>query len=144
VERISWFSSKQTFGVKSPTLKGDDFMNNKKLEKYKKKLLESRMDLLAELQRVTNGEKNKDRMEAMDPVDLADASYSADYSLAWTEKINRRIREVDESLDRIKEGTYGICQVCGEDIPEGRLEVRPKAKYCAQCKEELEKRGEIK
>jgi DnaK suppressor protein len=119
-------------------------MNNKKLEKYKKKLLESRMDLLAELQRVTNGEKNKDRMEAMDPVDLADASYSADYSLAWTEKINRRIREVDESLDRIKEGTYGICQVCGEDIPEGRLEVRPKAKYCAQCKEELEKRGEIK
>ncbi len=119
-------------------------MDKKTLGKYKKKLLESRMELLAELQRVTNGEKNKDRVEAMDSVDLADASYTADYSLAWTEKINRRIREVDESLDRIKEGTYGICQVCGEIIPEGRLEVRPKAKYCAQCKEDLEKRGEIK
>lgn len=119
-------------------------MDNKNLEKYKKKLLETRLDLLAELQRVTNGEKNKDRTESMDSVDLADASYAADYSLAWTEKINRRIREVDKSLDRIKEGTYGICQVCGEDIPEGRLEVRPKAKYCAQCKEDIEKRGEIK
>jgi DnaK suppressor protein len=118
-------------------------MESSKLEKYKKKLLQDRMDLLAELQRVTNGEKNKERSGSMDPVDLADASYSADYSLAWTEKINRRIREVDESLDRIKDGTYGICQVCGEDIPEGRLEVRPKAKYCAQCKEDLEKRGEI-
>ena len=102
------------------------------------------MDLLAELQRVSNGEKNKDRVGSMDSVDLADASYAADYSLAWTEKINRRIKEIDESLSRIKDGTYGSCQACGEDIPEGRLEVRPKAKYCAQCKEEIEKRGEIK
>jgi DnaK suppressor protein len=119
-------------------------MDEKKLEEFKKKLLEERMDLLAELQKVTNGEKTKDMVEAMDSVDLADASYSADYTLAWTEKINRRIREIDEALERIKEGTYGICQQCGEDIPEERLEIRPKAKYCAQCKEDLEKRGEIK
>lgn len=119
-------------------------MDERKLEEYKKKLLEERMDLQAELQRVTNSEKNKDRVGAMDSVDLADASYNADYSLAWTEKINRRVREIDESLERIKDGTYGICQQCGDDIPEGRLEVRPKAKYCAQCKEDLEKRGEIK
>jgi len=119
-------------------------MNDKTIEKHKKKLLQDRMDLLAELQRVTTGEKNKDMVGAMDSADLADASYSADYSLAWTEKINRRIREIDESIDRIKDGTYGVCQMCGEDIPEGRLEVRPKAKYCAQCKEDLEKRGEIK
>ena len=118
-------------------------MDDKKLEKYKKMLLETRMDLLAELQRVTNGEKNKGRVEASDQADLADASYTADYTLAWTEKINRRIKEIDESLHRIKDGSYGICQICGEDIPEGRLEVRPKAKYCAQCKEDLEKRGEI-
>ncbi len=119
-------------------------MDDKKLEKYKKMLLGDRMELLAELQRVANGEKTKERGGAMDPADLADASYSADYTMAWTEKINRRIREIDESLEMIKEGTYGICQVCGEDIPEGRLDIRPKAKYCAQCKEDLEKRGEIK
>ena len=119
-------------------------MDNKKLEKYKKKLLQDRIDLMAELQRVTNGERARERMETMDPADLADASYTADYTLAWTEKINRRIREIDDSLEMIKDGTYGICQVCGEEIPEGRLEVRPKAKYCAQCKEDLEKRGEIK
>ena len=119
-------------------------MDDKTLEKYKKKLLDERLDLLVELQRVSSGEKNKDRIGAMDLADLADASYTADYSLAWTEKINRRIKEIDESIERIKDGTYGICQMCGEDIPEGRLMVRPKAKYCAQCKEDLEKRGEIK
>ena len=119
-------------------------MDDKTLEEYKKMLLEERMDLLLELQRVSSGEKNKDRSGAMDLADLADASYTADYSLAWTEKINLRIRDIDESIERIKDGTYGICQMCGEDIPEGRLKVRPNAKYCAQCKEDLEKRGDIK
>ena len=118
-------------------------MDEKKLERYKKKLLEDRLDLQAELQRVASEEKNRDRTGSMDPVDLADASITADLTLARTEKINRRIREIDESLERIKDGSYGVCQLCGEDIPEGRLEVRPKAKYCAQCKEDLEKRGEI-
>jgi len=118
-------------------------MDDKTLEKYKKRLLEVRLDLISELQRVASGEKSKEREGSMDPVDLADASYAADYSMAWTEKINKRIREIDESLARIKEGSYGICQLCGEDIPEGRLEVRPNAKYCTQCKEDLEKRGEI-
>lgn len=118
-------------------------MDSKKLEEFKKRLLEERMDLMADLHKVTNGEKTKERSGSMDPADMADSSYSADRSLAWTEKIHRRVREIDESLERMKEGTYGICQVCGEEIPIGRLEVRPKAKYCAQCKEDLEKRGEV-
>ncbi|MDF1536502.1 MAG: TraR/DksA C4-type zinc finger protein [bacterium] len=119
-------------------------MDAKKLEKFKKKLLEMRLDLVAELYKVTNGEMNKERPGAMDSVDMADSSYAADTSLARTEKINHRIREVDGAIYRIKNGNYGICEMCGEDIPEGRLDVRPNALYCAQCKEDLEKRGEIK
>lgn len=119
-------------------------MNKKKLEKFKKKLLDMRLDLAAELHRMTNGEINKDRDGAKDPVDQADSSYAADTSLARTEKINRRIREIDEAIYRMKDGRYGTCELCEEDIPEGRLEVRPNAMYCAQCKEDLEKRGEIK
>lgn len=119
-------------------------MNKKKLEKFKKKLLGMRQDLAAELHRMTNGEMKKDRDGAKDSVDQADSSYAVDTSLARTEKINRRIREIDDALYRMKDGSYGVCKVCEEDIPEGRLEVRPNAMYCAQCKEDLEKRGEIK
>ena len=119
-------------------------MEKKKQEKFKKKLLNMRLDLAAEIHRVTNGEIKKDRAGAMDSVDQADSSYAADKSLARTEKINRRIREIDDAIYRMKDGSYGVCEVCEEDIPEGRLEVRPNAKYCAQCKEDLEKRGEIK
>jgi DnaK suppressor protein len=119
-------------------------MNKKKIEGYKKKLLEKRLDLQAELHKKTNGEMKQDMTEAMDSVDQADMNYNADYNMAWTEKINRQLREVDEALERIKEGTYGSCDMCGEDIPEGRLGVRPNARYCMSCKEALEKRGEIK
>ena len=119
-------------------------MDKKKTEKFKKKLLNMRLDLAAEIHRMTNGEMNKDRDGARDSVDQADSSYTADTSLARTEKINRRIREIDDAIHRMKDGSYGVCEVCGEDIPEGRLEVRPNAMYCAQCKEDLEKRGEIK
>ncbi|UCG38429.1 MAG: TraR/DksA C4-type zinc finger protein [bacterium] len=119
-------------------------MRQDRLEKYRKMLLEMRQEYQAELQKVSNEEKNRDRTEAKDSVDQADSNYSVDYQMARTEKINRGIKEVDEALNRIRNGEYGVCQVCGDEIPEGRLQVRPNALYCAQCKEDLEKRGEIK
>ena len=119
-------------------------MNKRKLEKYKKSLLGNRQDYQAELQKIANGEKNKDLTEAKDSVDIADSSYTADYNMARTQKINRRIRQIDDVLGKIKDGTYGICEICGENIPEGRLNIRPRALYCIACKEDLEKRGGIK
>jgi DnaK suppressor protein len=120
------------------------FMDQERRERYKKTLLEMRMELASELHRVSNGAKDRDNTDAMDSLDLADASYSNDTNLARVEMLNLRIKEIDEALERIRDESYGICNVCGEDIPEGRLQVRPIARYCAQCKEDLEKRGEIK
>ena len=119
-------------------------MDQERLEHYRKTLLEMRMELTSDLQRVSNGAKERDSGGAMDSVDMADSSYSSDTNLARVELLNSRIKEIDEALERIRDENYGICNVCGEDIPEGRLQVRPIARYCAQCKEDLEKRGEIK
>ena len=119
-------------------------MDQERLEYYRKTLLEMRMEMAGELQKISGGAKERDDTETMDSVDLADTSYSKDTSMARVEVLNERIREMDEALERIRDGSYGICAVCGEDIPEGRLQVRPNAKYCAQCKDDLEKRGEIK
>lgn len=119
-------------------------MDKDKLEYYRKILLDMRMELTSELHKVSNGAKERDNVDTMDSVDMADSSYSSDTSLARVEVLNLRIREIDESLESIRDESYGICGVCGEDIPEGRLQVRPIARYCAQCKGNLEKRGEIK
>lgn len=119
-------------------------MDEKKLEAYRKKLLEKRLDLQAELHRKLNDKGQENAEKSGDSVDQADMSYQAEYNLVWREKVNRQLREVDEALVRIKEGAYGTCDLCGDDIPEGRLEVRPNARYCMRCKEDLERRGEIK
>jgi DnaK suppressor protein len=56
------------------------------------------------------------------------------------------ITKITEALERIEEGTFGICERCGEPISEKRLEARPVTTLCIKCKQEqedLEKRGGI-
>ena len=47
------------------------------------------------------------------------------------------LQQVDDALDRVDAGTYGICANCGRPIPAGRLEVRPFAVHCVACAEKL-------
>ncbi len=58
-------------------------------------------------------------------------------SLSENERI--KLIEVDEALDRIENGTFGICEECEEPIALKRLEAIPNARYCFQCMENLEK-----
>jgi DnaK suppressor protein len=60
------------------------------------------------------------------------------------ERERRLITKITEALERIEEGTFGICERCGEDISDKRLEARPVTTLCINCKQEqedLEKRG---
>lgn len=47
------------------------------------------------------------------------------------------LRQVDEAIERLDAGTYGVCAHCGKPIPAGRLEVRPFATHCVACAEML-------
>ncbi|TNF47577.1 TraR/DksA family transcriptional regulator [bacterium] len=119
-------------------------MTKKKLEHYKNILLERRMELNSDLQRQSEKDVNQDRSDAKDTIDQADSSVTADLNLTRREMITQQIKEIDEALEIISRGEYGICENCGEDIPEERLKVRPNAIYCIQCKDEIEKRGKLK
>jgi DnaK suppressor protein len=52
---------------------------------------------------------------------------------ALIQQAERRLVEVDAALERLAHGTYGICEVCGRAIPDGRLEARPVARTCVGC-----------
>jgi len=47
-------------------------------------------------------------------------------------------RKIKHALSRLKDGTFGICKECGEEICEGRLQARPVATLCIKCKEKQE------
>jgi len=117
-------------------------MNPKKLEQYRKMLLDRRQELAADLQQKTEREKDRENFIVGDSVDEAEASFEVDFDLTMKENMVRQIKEVDEALERIKEGTFGVCENCGEDIPQDRLKVRPNARFCIRCKSEMEKNGE--
>ncbi len=54
------------------------------------------------------------------------------------ELVARQIASTERALERIEDGTYGVCGICGTDIPEGRLEARPEASLCVGCAERNE------
>ena len=52
---------------------------------------------------------------------------------ALLEQSRRRLREVEDALERVGTAAYGVCEVCGREIPEERLAVRPTATRCVPC-----------
>ncbi|MEX0657989.1 MAG: TraR/DksA C4-type zinc finger protein [Egibacteraceae bacterium] len=65
--------------------------------------------------------------------DLAAATAERSEKLAFIENARERLAHVDAALEKIDQGTYGICEVCGAEIPAARLEARPLSVRCVQC-----------
>lgn len=54
-------------------------------------------------------------------------------SSAGKARLRKRLPQIERALKAIEEGTYGTCVSCGEDIPAGRLEIRPESRRCVAC-----------
>ena len=57
-----------------------------------------------------------------------------DSRLSTESVLEQEIKDIDRALEKIKNGTYGICEQCGQPISLSRLRVRPQAIYCIKCK----------
>lgn len=69
-----------------------------------------------------------------DLADRASAESDRTFTLRLRDRELRLIRKIREAMQRIDEGTYGICEECGEEISESRLEARPVTRLCIHCK----------
>jgi RNA polymerase-binding protein DksA len=66
------------------------------------------------------------------PADLATETYERELDEGLEEDARARLRDIDDALARIEAGTYGICRVCGKEIPPERLEVLPWTTLCIE------------
>lgn len=73
-----------------------------------------------------------------DLVDKATIETDRSFQLRIKDRESRLIRKIKDALERTKDGTYGICETCGEEISMGRLKVRPVAVHCIECKTKAE------
>jgi DnaK suppressor protein len=78
-----------------------------------------------------------------DDVDIAEADAEREMSFYLKNRGQDEIKLIDEALDRIEKGEYGLCAECGDDIPPKRLEALPFSIYCVTCQEELEAEAEL-
>ena len=120
-------------------------LSNNELEMFRALLLEKRNELLGNVSYMEKDALREDRSDLSNmPIHMADAgtdSYEQEFTLELMDSERKLISEIDQALDRIDEGTYGICQVNGEPIPKPRLEAIPWARYCVGCANIQEKKG---
>ncbi len=107
---------------------------------YFKGLLEGRLHtLLEEAGKTCTDMRQEDRNgDFPDPTDRASLESDRNFLLRIKDRERKLVMKVKEALDRIDNGTFGICESCGKSISEKRLMVRPVTTLCIECKTELE------
>ena len=71
--------------------------------------------------------------------DAGSDAYEKDFALSLLSKEQNSLYEILDALNRIKLGTYGVCEKSGKEIPRNRLEAIPWARYTVECQKEIEK-----
>lgn len=66
------------------------------------------------------------------PADVASDTTERELDISRVAMLDARLAQIEDAFDRLKQGTYGVCQVCGQQIPEERLAVMPDTPFCVK------------
>jgi DnaK suppressor protein len=113
-------------------------MKKRDLNQLKKILIQQLRDLLGRSD-CSLDELNVADNNISDLLDRASQISEREFSHHLCSREKLHMRKIERSLQDIEEGVYGLCEQCGEDISLKRLKARPTARYCIDCKTQLEK-----
>lgn len=119
-------------------------MDKNKIEHFKRRLIEEKKKVIKTLRNMDNmeeyGSMDNYYMEQSQydnhPGDMGTEVFMREQDEGFKNNFKNTLAEIDESLRDIREGAYGICKNCNEDINEKRLETIPYVKTCLDCAEE--------
>jgi len=117
-------------------------MDKKKVELFKKRLLTKQEELL---RLVTSSEKDgreADEEATQDIADKAANSYAKEFLFHQSDESRRVLQLVNEAMERMRNGTYGKCLACEEEVQQKRLDAVPWARHCIECQEKQD-HGEL-
>ena len=118
-------------------------MNETKLASFRTKLEEIRFAISGEVQGKYKSPKDHLTEQVADIADDAVQFYDRQLMMGLGEKEFGKLRLVEEAIEKIDEGQYGICLECEELISEERLTVIPFASHCVDCLEIIEKKNTV-
>lgn len=117
-----------------PAKKRKNNLKNVLNRKREEILKEAKNDIKGHLQ----GERKVLIETALDDGDWSVIDVAEDVDMALLESHKDSLNKIDESLRKLEEGTYGVCENCGQEITEKRLSALPFAIYCLDCQEKRE------
>ncbi|SFV61217.1 C4-type zinc finger protein, DksA/TraR family [hydrothermal vent metagenome] len=114
-------------------------LTKKELEEFEQKLSERKIQIEKNLTGTTLELEEMRDLDLSDEGDHAAASAETIVDSAILVQQRKELNEIELALDKIKKGTYGICEMCEEPIGKARLEVKNFARFCITCREINEK-----
>ena len=112
---------------------GEEYMNEAQLTHFENILQKWKAELMNEVDRTVH-HRHKDAANFPDPNDRATQESEFSLELRTRDRERRLIKKIDEALKEIESGDYGFCESCGIEIGIRRLEARPTATLCIDCK----------
>ena len=123
---------------RAPNHRWSRALKKRDMNRFKKILEAQREELLGNAQKTLSGDIHLDPDDFPDEIDAA----SSEMNLAFQGRLRERERgligKIEQALRKIEDGVYGECESCGEQISLKRIEARPVAELCIDCKAEQE------
>jgi DnaK suppressor protein len=113
-------------------------MRKDRLAQFKKRLIEKQRQLAEEVGRTASYGKDADDDSIKDLGDQANTAYTREFFFELGNGDRRLLRDVVSALQKIDDGSFGVCERCSEPIAEKRLDALPFARYCIDCQRLVE------
>jgi DnaK suppressor protein len=114
--------------------------NRKKfLAKLRAHLLDMKAKLLNGIDSELRAEREANKDEGMDTYDLASEERDREINFILSDRERVKIKQIDDALERIEDASYGVCESCGLEIAEERLDVMPFTRLCRDCQQDQER-----
>ncbi len=114
-------------------------LKKKDLKRYRETLLTRKREILRNAQRTLSEDMTLESDDLPDEMDLASSEYLQSFTFRLRGREKTFLQKIDLAVERIDEGTFGLCEQCGEPIAIKRLEARLETTLCIRCKEDQER-----
>ena len=102
-------------------------------------LVETKAKLLEEIESELKAERESNKDEGMDTYDLASEERDREINFILSDRERVKIKQIDDALARLSDGSYGVCESCGLEIAEERLRAMPFTRLCRDCQQDQER-----
>ena len=113
------------------------------LKRARERLVAMKKGILREIEDAVREGREAGKDDGMDTYDLATEERDREISMILTDREREKLDAIESAMERVDDGSYGMCESCESDIAEGRLEAMPFTRLCVSCQAEREKEDKI-